>query len=127
MAEKREARIRAKELQPKHHKPEQQPWRETYNHRYEFESDIKRMSGCVLSNTDIVNLFVMIYRKLQYRIHLIPRTYDKTIPPGKDQSFRLTSKFGKEFGDDYRHMLGQQGKTIIERNIKEFQVSFCFI
>lgn len=64
MAEKREARIKAKELQPKPHKPEQQPWRETHNHRYEFESDIKRMSGCVLSNTDIVNLFDMIYRKL---------------------------------------------------------------
>ena len=52
--------------------------------------------------------------------NLIPRTYDKAIPAGKDQAFRLTSRFGKEFGQDFTHLLSQSGKTVINRNIEEF-------
>lgn len=54
MTDKREAKQKAKELQPKKPKEEEQPWRETHNHNYEFENDIKRLQGGVLSNTTIV-------------------------------------------------------------------------
>lgn len=56
-------------------------------------------------------------------MNLIPRSYAKDIPPGKDTAFRLTSKYGKEFGSDFSHLLSRQGKTIIQRNIEEFEVT----
>lgn len=40
---------------PKKPTPPPQPWRETHNHNYEFESDIKRLQGCALTNTEIVS------------------------------------------------------------------------
>ncbi len=53
---------------------------------------------------------------------MIPRTYDKTIPPGKESAFRLTSRYGREFGQDFGHLLGDSGRTIIKRNMEEFNV-----
>jgi hypothetical protein len=50
-------------------------------------------------------------------VHLIPRTYDKTVPPGKDSAFRMTSRYGGEFGQDFTKYLTESGKTIIQRNI----------
>ncbi|TNV81706.1 hypothetical protein FGO68_gene10080 [Halteria grandinella] len=111
--EKREAKQKAKELQPKKPHPEPQPWRETHNHNYEFEADIKRMTGVVLSNTEINRVN-----------NLIPRSYDKSIPLGKDQAFRLTSRFGREFGQDFTHLLSDSGKTIINRNIDDYQKTY---
>eukprot|EP00347_Sterkiella_histriomuscorum_P021855 403332533 len=105
---KNEARQKMKELQPKKPKEVQQPWRETHNHNYCFENDPKRLQGVALSNKEI------------YRIHLLPRSYDTTIPAGKTEAFKLTSNFGKDFNKDYSKMLTQQGKTIIQNNHKLF-------
>jgi hypothetical protein len=55
-------------------------------------------------------------------VHLLPRTYDKAIPDGKDEAFRFTSKYGKEFGSDFNHLLTEQGKSIVQRNIDDFSV-----
>lgn len=55
-------------------------------------------------------------------MHLIPRTYDKAIPDGKDDAFRFTSKYGKIFGDDFNHLLTEQGKSIVKRNTHAFDV-----
>ncbi len=56
---------------------------------------------------------------------MVPRSYDKSIPEGKDKPFGTTGNFGKEFGDDYTHLLGASGKTIIHRNMQTFNVYFC--
>jgi hypothetical protein len=39
---------------PKKEKSPERPWRDTHNFNYEFEADIKRLQGCVLSTTEIV-------------------------------------------------------------------------
>ncbi len=69
----------------------------------------------------------MILLTFQYRINLIPRTYDKAIPEGKDRPFTMTSNFPKEFGHDYTGMLGKQGQTIIHRNMDTYAVMNSFI
>ena len=41
-----------KELQPKKPKSREQPWRETHNHNYYFENDVKR----ILEYTEMIRL-----------------------------------------------------------------------
>ena len=41
--ERKAAMQKAKELQPKKPKEKEQPWRETHNHHYEFDKDLKRL------------------------------------------------------------------------------------
>ncbi len=111
---------KAKELQPKKPKEKEQPWRETHNHHYEFDKDLKRLQGCALTNTEYVSS--QILNKLQYRINILPRSYEKTIPQGKTEAFTMTSNFGKEFHKDYTGMLGMTGRTLIQRNMETFDV-----
>ena len=44
-----------KELQPKKPKQAQQPWKETHNHNYMFEIDVKRLQSNTLKNSEIVS------------------------------------------------------------------------
>lgn len=57
----------------------------------------------------------------------MPRTYDKSIPEGKESAFRLTSTYGREFGQDFNRLLSKHGQTIIHRNIEAFEVRFMDI
>ena len=57
-------------------------------------------------------------------MNLLPRTYDKSVADGKDSAFRLTSRYGREFGNDFTHLLTDSGKTLIQRNKNQFDVNF---
>jgi hypothetical protein len=57
-------------------------------------------------------------------MHLIPRTYDKEIPDGQTQPFRLTSNYGYEFRDDPNKVkLSKYGQDLISKNVEDFNVS----
>ena len=65
--DKRYAKERIKQLQPRAQKPAKKPWRESKNHTSEFESDVKRLKATALRNAEL------------YRINMLPRSYDERV------------------------------------------------
>ena len=61
--DKRYANERIKQLQPKKPRAAKQPWKESTNHNYELETDLKPLKATALTNAE------------NYRVHLLPRSY----------------------------------------------------
>lgn len=93
----------------------------THNHNYCFENDPKRLHGIALSNQEIVSKFKDNF--LQYRIHLLPRSYETTIPEGKTDPFKLTSKYCYEFDTkNLDNLMTKNGQSLIQNNKNKFEV-----
>jgi hypothetical protein len=56
---------------------------------------------------------------------LIPRSYDKEVPEGKTEAFKMTSFHCKEFGTpNIDQVMTHRGKETMHKNIQEFNVSY---
>ena len=116
MARKKERELTFQPLKPKH-----EPWRETTNHNYYFENDIKRLKGTALTNTEYVRQ-EKVFDSFQARIHLVKRSYDKTIPEGKTAPFNLTCNSGKFFPHPSEKMMTKDGAFTMNQKFTEYQV-----
>jgi len=74
--DKKYATKRIKELKPNPPKPKKQPWRESTNHTYDLENDIKRLNVTALTNAQIA------------RVHLLPRSYDERVADMHTRGFK---------------------------------------
>ena len=122
--DKKQALELMKQLNYKKNSQENLPWKHSNNHNYLFENEVKMLNTTTLTNTEIVKYFhSLLYMvnpiylfhfslMVQYRIHLIPRSYDKTIPDGKPSSFKLTSNFCEEFGGDLDKLQTKTGMKL---------------
>ena len=93
-----------KELLPKQPRPAKQPWRESTNHAYELEKDIKRLPTNQLTNGQL------------YRVHMLPRSYDERVNKDLHQGgFRVAGKTANEFEFPGAHLQTKVGRERLER------------
>ena len=52
----------------------------------------------------------------------MPRSYDKTIPDGKTQPFKMTSNYCTEFNNPPENLTTKEGKNRVEKATQEFEV-----
>ena len=105
--DKKYAKQRIKELQPKAHKPKKQPWRESTNHTYELEPTINRLTQQCLTNAQIA------------RIHILPRSYDERVADIHPRGFKPTSNNANYFPEPAAELQTEEGLDRLGRCTEE--------
>ena len=106
--DKKYARQRIKELKPAAQRPKKEPWRESTNHTYELEKDIKRLNVTALSNAQIA------------RVHILPRSYDERVADIHQRGFKPTSNVCKEFPLPSDDLQTKDGRERLDRCTETF-------
>ena len=102
--DKRYAKQRMKELLPKQPRPAKQPWKESTNHQYAFEADIKRLPTNQLTNGQL------------YRVNLLPRSYDEHVDKELHTGgFRMAGKTANFFPHPGLELQTKEGKDRLAR------------
>lgn len=101
-----------KELLPKKPKPAKQPWCESTNHSYPFESDIKRLPTNQLTNAQV------------YRVNLLPRSYNEKVDKNlHTNGFKTAGKTAAFFPSAEPSLLTSEGAERLARQTKTFEAS----
>jgi len=69
------------------------------------------------------NKYVRLQNKLQARIHLSKRSFDKSIPEGKTHAFNLTCNTGGFFPNPSEKLLSKEGAFTMALKQQEYEVS----
>ena len=85
------------------------PWRETTNHNYEIEKDLKPLKATALTNAQ------------NYRVHLLPRSYNEKVADIHPTGFKMTSNHCDYLPTPSDKLQTKEGKERLTRNILAYE------